>query len=61
MQSDLNTAAPTKPFKMYAAIIAAFLTSYLTTSATTLPAWACGLITAAVAAIAVYVTPNPPA
>ena len=52
-------ADPKKPYKMYAAIIAAFLTSFLTTSADTLPAWAVGLITAVVAGIGVYITGNP--
>lgn len=52
-------ADPKRPYKMYAAIITAFLTSFIATNATDLPAWAVGLITAAVAAIAVYVVPNP--
>lgn len=50
---------PTKPYKTIAAIISAFLTSFLATNATDLPAWAVGLVTALVAAIAVYMTPNP--
>lgn len=50
---------PTKPYKMIAAIVSAFLTSFLTTSATDMPAWAVGLVTALIAAIAVYLVPNP--
>jgi mono/diheme cytochrome c family protein len=50
---------PSKPYKMIAAIISAFLTSFIATNATDMPAWAIGLVTAAVAAIAVYLTPNP--
>lgn len=50
---------PTKPYKMYAAIISAFLSSFISTNATDLPGWAVGLITAVVAAIAVYMVPNP--
>lgn len=52
-------ADPKRPYKMYAAIVAAFLASFLTTTGDDLPAWAVGLITAAVSAIAVYVVPNP--
>jgi hypothetical protein len=50
---------PAKPWKTLAAILSAFLTSFITTNATDLPAWGVGLITAVVAAIAVYLTPNP--
>ena len=53
------TDDPTKPSKMYAAIVSAFLTSFLTTNATELPSWAVGLLTAVVAAIAVFLVPNP--
>lgn len=52
-------ADPTRPYKTYAAIVSAFLSSFLLTSATDLPSWAVGLLTAAVAAISVYVTANP--
>jgi hypothetical protein len=51
----------TKPYKAYAAIVSAFLSSFIATNATDLPTWGVGLVTAAVAAIAVYVTPNPTA
>lgn len=50
---------PKKPYKMYAAIVSAFLTSFIATNASDLPSWAVGLITALVAAIAVYMVPNP--
>lgn len=50
---------PTKPFKTYAAVISAFLASFLLTSSTLLPAWAVGVVTALIAALAVYLTPNP--
>lgn len=52
-------ANPSRPYKMYAAIISAFITSFLATNATDLPSWAVGLLTALVAALAVYMTPNP--
>jgi mono/diheme cytochrome c family protein len=52
-------ADPKRPYKMYAAILSAFLSSFVATNATDMPAWAVGLLTAAIAAIAVYVTPNP--
>lgn len=52
---------PKKPYKMYAAMSSAFLVSFLTTNATSMPAWAVGLLTALVASIAVYLTPNPQA
>lgn len=51
----------TKPYKAYAAIVSAFLSSFIATNATDLPTWGVGLVTAAVAALAVYITPNPPA
>lgn len=50
---------PSKPYKAIAAIVSAFLASFLTTNATDMPSWAVGLLTAAVAAIAVYLVPNP--
>jgi hypothetical protein len=50
---------PTKPYKTIAAIVSAFLTSFIATNATDLPSWGVGLVTALVAAIAVYLTPNP--
>jgi hypothetical protein len=50
---------PSKPYKMIAAIVSAFLTSFLATNATDMPPWAVGLVTALVAAIAVFMTPNP--
>lgn len=50
---------PAKPWKMIAALVSAFVTSFLATNATDLPSWAVGLLTALVAAIAVYLTPNP--
>jgi hypothetical protein len=54
-----SNADPKRPWKTYAAIVTAFLTSFLATNSTDLPAWGVGLITAAVAALAVYLTPNP--
>jgi stage V sporulation protein SpoVS len=54
-----TSADPKRPYKTYAAIVSAFLTSLLVTNATELGAVGVGLVTAAVAAIAVYVTPNP--
>lgn len=48
-----------RPYKMYAAIASAFLTSFVATNAADLPSWAVGLITATVAGIAVYLTGNP--
>lgn len=50
---------PAKPWKTLAAIASAFLTSFIATNATDLPSWGVGLVTAVVAAIAVYLTPNP--
>lgn len=50
---------PTKPYKMYATIVSAFLTSFIATNATDLPGWAVGVITAVVSAISVYITSNP--
>lgn len=50
---------PTKPYKMYAAIVSAFITSFIATNATDLPNWAVGVATALVAAIAVFLVPNP--
>lgn len=52
-------ADPAKPYKTYAAIVSAFLASFVSTNATDLPSWAVGLITAAIAAIAVFLVPNP--
>jgi hypothetical protein len=52
-------ADPKRPYKTYAAIVSAFLTSFIATNSTDLPSYAVGLLTAAVAAIAVYLTPNP--
>ncbi len=49
----------TEPYKMYAAILSAFLTSFGVTAAADLPNWANALITAVVAALAVYIVPNP--
>ena len=54
-------ADPKRPYKTYAAIVSAFLTSLLATNATELGAVGVGLVTALVAAIAVYLVPNPPA
>lgn len=50
---------PKKPYKMYAAIVSAFIASFLATNATDMPSWAVGLLTALVAAIAVFMVPNP--
>lgn len=50
---------PTKPFKTIAAIVSSFLTAFIATNATDLPTWAVALATGVVAAIAVYLTPNP--
>lgn len=52
---------PKRPYKMYAAIVSAFLASFLATNATDMAPWAVGLVTAAIAAIAVFLTPNPTA
>jgi hypothetical protein len=57
----LAKADPKRPYKTYAAIVSAFLTSLLVTNATELGTVGVGLVTAAVAAIAVYLTPNPTA
>jgi hypothetical protein len=65
MDSDLTPTTavvkddPAKPWKTIAAIVSAFLTSFVATNATDLPAWGVGLVTAVIAAIAVYLTPNP--
>lgn len=50
---------PKRPYKMYAAIVSAMIVSYLATNATDLPSWAVGLLSAIVAGIAVFLTPNP--
>lgn len=47
-----------RPYKMYAAMASAFLTSLLLAD-TGLPVWGKALIGAVVAALAVYITPNP--
>lgn len=48
-----------KPYKMYAAMLSAFIGSFLLTNSTDLPTWAVGLLTGLVAAISVFYTPNP--
>jgi hypothetical protein len=55
----VTKADPTKPYKTYAAIVSAFLSAFIASNSSDLPSWAVGLIAAAVAAIAVYLTPNP--
>lgn len=52
---------PKRPYKAYATVLAAFLSSLVLTNATDLgPLWV-GIITAVLAALATYVTPNPQA
>lgn len=51
-------ANPKKPWKMYAAVASAFLSSLLLTDIG-LPAWAKAIITAVIAALAVFLVPNP--
>lgn len=50
---------PVRPYKMYAAIVAAVLTSIVTNEALNLPVWGDAGITATLAGIAVYLVPNP--
>lgn len=56
---DLNeyfTADPKRPYKLYAAMVSAGLTSLLTHD---LPMWATAGITSVIAALSVYLVPNP--
>ncbi len=48
-----------RPYKMYAAIVSAAIASFIATNAADLPPLAVGALTAVVAGIAVYLTPNP--
>jgi hypothetical protein len=50
---------PKKPYKMYAGIASAFLTSIVTDATLDLPRWVAAIISAAVAGLAIYMTPNP--
>lgn len=59
MSNEAVVADPKRPYKTYAAVASAFLSSFLATNAADVPPWAVGLITAAVAGIAVYMTTNP--
>lgn len=47
-----------RPYKMYAAMLSAFLTS-IVASGLELPAWATAILVAIIAALAVYLMPNP--
>ena len=55
--TDVVEADPKRPYKMYAAIAAAMLTSVLGESS--LPLWLRILFGAIVAGLGVYLTPNP--
>lgn len=58
--STLNVQAdPVRPYKAYAAVVSAFLVSFIASAATELPTLVVAALTALVAALAVYVTPNP--
>jgi hypothetical protein len=56
--NDLVEADSKRPYKLYAAILSAFLTT-LITSDVSLPPWAKGLIVSFLAGLAVYITRNP--
>jgi hypothetical protein len=58
MSKHLIKADPKRPYKLYAAMASAFITSMIG-AGLDLPGWATALGTAAVAAIAVFLTPNP--
>lgn len=51
-------ADPKRPYKMYAAMLSAFLTS-IVASGLALPVWVTAIIVALIAALAVYLMPNP--
>jgi hypothetical protein len=56
--NDLVEADSKRPYKLYAAILSAFLTT-LVTSDVSLAPWAKALIVSVLAGLAVYITRNP--
>ena len=59
MSADLVKDNPNKPYKAYAGIVAAVLSSLLAQYADAIPPVGKLIISALIAGIAVYVTPNP--
>lgn len=55
----VTVADKKRPYKVYAAIALTFLSSILLTNATDLGPWGIGIITAVIAGLGVYITPNP--
>lgn len=61
MNEDLNTvvsADSKRPYKMYAALLVAFLSTLITTELN-MPPWGKALIVSVLAALAVYIKSNP--
>lgn len=59
MNYPLREDNPSRPYKAYAALLVAFLTSYLSQTETGLAPWAIAILTAVLAAAVVFTIRNP--